>query len=108
MKRKIKQQTFPHALQRLFEIIALLETPQEVQAFFEDLCTPAEIAAMADRWLVVPEIIAEKPYRQIHEETAVSITTIGRVARAIAYGRGGYNLLNERLQRQKCKQLTIA
>ena len=29
-------------------------------------------------------------YRQIHERTAVSITTIGRVARYLNQGSGGY------------------
>ena len=30
------------------------------------------------------------PYREIHERTGVSVTTVGRVARTIEYGDGGY------------------
>lgn len=74
----------------LYAALALLKTSKEVEQFLMDLCTPAELTAMADRWAVVPQIIAGKPYRQIHDETRVSITTIGRVARSISYGTGGY------------------
>lgn len=70
--------------------MAALSTVKDVEHFFIDLFTPAELTAMTDRWQVAIEIFAEKPYRQIHEETEVSITTIGRVARCIHYGVGGY------------------
>ena len=30
------------------------------------------------------------PYRRIHELTGVSVTTVGRVARFLADGHGGY------------------
>jgi uncharacterized protein YerC len=45
---------------------------------------------MTDRWLVVPLLLQRIPYREIHERTQVSVTTIGRVARTIEYGAGGY------------------
>ena len=32
------------------------------------------------------------PYREIHRLTGVSVTTIGRVARYLAAGNGGYAL----------------
>nr|WP_284347006.1 Trp family transcriptional regulator [Xanthomonas oryzae] len=53
------------------------------QAFLRDLCTPAELEAMADRWRVVPLLVKGVPYREIHELTQVSVTTIGRVARTL-------------------------
>ena len=55
--------------------------PREVRAFLEDLCTPAELEAMTDRWRVVPLLLEGVPYREIHDRTRVSVTTIGRVAR---------------------------
>ena len=38
------------------------------------------------------EMLAEGrlSYRQIHEQTGVSVTTIGRVARYLIAGEGGY------------------
>jgi TrpR-related protein YerC/YecD len=67
-----------------------LRSAAEMQAFLRDLCTPAELEALVDRWNVVPYILEGLPYREIHARTAVSITTIGRVARFISQGNGGY------------------
>jgi TrpR-related protein YerC/YecD len=62
----------------------------EMRALLHDLCTPAELEALVDRWTVVPHVLKGTPYREIHEHTAVSITTIGRVARFLTQGSGGY------------------
>ena len=80
------------AERKLFEAMAALRTPEEYRAFFRDLCTPAEIQAMADRWAVVEPIQRGLPYREIHKLTGVSVTTIGRVAKFVAVGNGGYEL----------------
>jgi len=78
------------ALGMLASVIGHLRGPAEVRAFLEDLCTPAELEAMTDRWRVVPLLARGIPYREIHELTQVSVTTIGRVARTIERGAGGY------------------
>ena len=75
----------------LARALAALGDPREVAAFLEDLCTPAELEAMADRWRVVPLLQKGVPYREIHERTGVSVTTIGRVARTLDHGTGGYS-----------------
>lgn len=80
------------AERRLFEAMSALKTADECRAFFRDLCTPAEIQAMADRWAVVEPLQRGLPYREIHKITGVSVTTIGRVARFVAAGNGGYEL----------------
>ncbi len=72
----------------LADALASLAEPGAVQAFLHDLCTPAEIEAMADRWAVVPLLLRGQSYRDIHEATGVSVTTIGRVARCLAEGQG--------------------
>jgi TrpR-related protein YerC/YecD len=84
------------AEKRLFEAVAALKTSDECRAFFRDLCTPAEIQAMADRWAVVDYIRRGLPYREIHKLTGVSVTTIGRVARFVAAGNGGYEIALKR------------
>ena len=78
--------------------LAALETPEEVRAFLRDLCTPAEIQAMADRWVVVDPLKRAVPYREIHRLTGVSVTTIGRVARFLTGGYGGYATAARRMQ----------
>lgn len=62
----------------------------EMRSFLRDLCTPAELEALADRWRVVPYLLDGMAYREIHNRTGVSVTTIGRVARFLAQGNGGY------------------
>ncbi|MGE0581615.1 MAG: YerC/YecD family TrpR-related protein [Steroidobacteraceae bacterium] len=81
----------------LFAAITTLRTIDELRAFFRDLCTPAEIEAMADRWAVVECLHRGLPYREIHRVTGVSITTIGRVARYLSEGNGGYATVVQRL-----------
>ena len=86
-------------LSPLLEALLCLETPAEMRAFLGDLCTPAELEAMADRWRVVPLLLKETPYREIHDRTGVSVTTIGRIARCLAFGAGGYRIAAGRVQR---------
>jgi len=93
--KKIKQKNSENGL---YEAMGKLRTTEEARKFLQDLCTPAELQAMADRWRIVPLIKAGVPYRQIYEETGVSVTTIGRVARFIEAGTGGYNLIYARVE----------
>jgi TrpR-related protein YerC/YecD len=78
--------------------LAALTTPEEIRAFLRDLCTPAELQAMADRWAVVDHLKRGIPYREIHLLTGVSVTTIGRVARFLTRGNGGYDTAARRLE----------
>lgn len=77
-------------LTALAQALVGLTDVDAMSAFLIDLCTPAELEALTDRWRVVPLLIAGTSYRQIHELTGVSVTTIGRVARHIEHGAGGY------------------
>lgn len=85
----------------LFGAILTLKNVDECRSFFRDLCTPAELQALADRWAVVGLLREGKPYREIHKQTGVSVTTIGRVARYLSAGNGGYALAAERLHEQR-------
>ncbi len=85
-------------LQALARAMAALSRPEDVRAFLQDLCTPAELEAMSDRWRVVPLLLKGVPYREIHDLTEVSVTTIGRVARTLESGTGGYSTALRRQQ----------
>lgn len=85
------------AINALAHVLSTLKGATEVRAFLEDLCTPTELEAMGDRWRVVPELLKGTPYREIHEHTKVSTTTIGRVARCLELGAGGYRAAAKRL-----------
>jgi TrpR-related protein YerC/YecD len=82
----------------LYSAILTLRSVEECREFFRDLCTPAELQAMADRWAVVEYLQRDMPYREIHRLTGVSVTTIGRVARYVIAGNGGYATAVSRLK----------
>lgn len=70
-----------------------------------DLCTPTEMLDFAER-LKIARLLEEKnlSYRKIHEETGVSITTIGRVARFLTQEpHQGYRLVLKRLKNRLSK-----
>lgn len=92
-KKELKQ-----AARTLSEALNSLDSPREVRAFLEDLCTPAELEAMVDRWRVAQLLDQGLSYREIRDLTQVSVTTIGRVARFIELGTGGYRTVLERLE----------
>ena len=84
------------ALLALAEALGALTSNEERIAFLRDLCTPAELEAMSDRWRVVPLLLDGVPYRDIHQRTGVSVTTTGRVARTLEHGHGGYAVAIDR------------
>ena len=81
----------------LCRALLALASPEEARAFLRDLCTPAELQALVDRWRVVGLLRQGLTYRQINDQTGISVTTIGRVARFLADGNGGYLAVADRL-----------
>jgi TrpR-related protein YerC/YecD len=80
--------------------IAAIGDPGEARAFLGDLCTPAEIHALAERWYVA-RLLDEggMTYREIHDATGVSTTTVVRVARFLRQeANGGYRRVLDRLR----------
>ena len=80
----------------LFDAILTLESPSEARNFFYDLCTPAELEGLVDRWRVAQMLVKKVPYRRIAEETNVSTATIVRVARFLNNGFDGYKTIMQR------------
>ncbi len=74
-----------------------LQNRSEVVDLLKDLCTPAELEALTDRWWVLLLLQQDLSYREISDRTGVSVTTIGRVARYWREGAGGYQLAMQRL-----------
>ena len=57
-------------------------SPQEMARLLIDLCTPQEIRTLAERWHVARLLDGtDLSYRDIHDATGVSTTTIVRIAR---------------------------
>ena len=69
-------------LEELCRAFLAIEDAVLLQAFLRDLCTPAELAAMAERWRVC-RLLQEgkRSYREVGQLTGASLTTVVRVAR---------------------------
>jgi TrpR-related protein YerC/YecD len=87
MKLQILMQATPTRDPRALsaDLCAALLTPtdpEEMGRLLVDLCTPAEIRTLAERWHVARLLDGtDLSYRDIHDATGVSTTTIVRVAR---------------------------
>jgi TrpR-related protein YerC/YecD len=85
----------------LFRGILCLNDLDECYAFFEDICTIAEIKSLAQRLQVAGMLKHKRTYADICELTGVSTATISRVNRALEYGADGYKLVLDRLDNIK-------
>lgn len=82
----------------LFETILSLETLDEAERFLRDLCTLAELEAMAHRWRVAKLVDQGLPYHEVSRRTGASTTTVTRVAHWLRHGENGYRLALDRLR----------
>lgn len=93
MKKKLSN----NSTSGLFEAILKLETIEECQNFFEDLCTISELMSMSQRLEVAKMLNKDAIYTDISAATGASTATISRVNRALNYGSDGYKLILERI-----------
>lgn len=91
-----------NVLDELYEAILCLETPEECQAFFEDLCTVLELQTMSQRLQVAKLLREHRVYNDIVAATGASTATISRVNRSLNYqSKNGYDIVFQRLQNKR-------
>ena len=81
----------------MYKAILSLETIDECKKFFDDLCTVTELVAMEQRYQVAACLANGMIYNEILEKTGASSATISRVNRSLKYGKGGYEIVFDRL-----------
>ena len=84
-------------IEALLEAILRLESLEESEPFFRDLCTLSELHDMAQRWAVVRMLDAGLHYAEISRTTGASTATITRIASWLHHGEGGYRAMLDRL-----------
>ena len=87
--------------EEMYKAILTLETLEECMDFFDDLCTVSELQAMEQRYQVARLLEKGYIYNDILEKTGASSATISRVNRSLQYGKDGYAVVFERLDRQE-------
>ena len=72
-------------MKNLNKIFLLLKNKNEVDDFLKDLCTPAELKALEERWAVAQLLYEDNlSYREIAAKLKTSTTTVTRVARFLS------------------------
>lgn len=85
-------------IRELLEAVLSLETRDEAERFFRDLCTISELEAMAHRWQAARLLHEGLPYHEVSRQTGASTTTVTRVAHWLRHGEDGYQIALERLR----------
>lgn len=67
-----------------------LDNEEDIYRLLDDLCTVAEIQAMAQRLEVASLLAGNATYNAIASQTGASTATISRVKRCLNYGADGY------------------
>ncbi len=80
----------------LFDEILKLETQEECEKFFADLCTINELDAMLQRIKAAKMLLEDKTFQEVIKETQISSATLARVSKCIKYGDGGYKEILEK------------
>jgi TrpR-related protein YerC/YecD len=88
-------------LDALAEAILSLRSTDELTRFLRDLCTRAELEALAHRWLIARLLEEGLPYLAVADHAEASTTTVTRVSQWLHHGAGGYRLA---LDRTKAKR----
>mgnify|MGYP002514542833 CR=1 FL=1 len=85
-------------MEKLYEAILSLESIDECQKFFEDICTIKELQDISQRLEIALLLSEGKSYQEIAAAVGASTATIGRVSRSLNYGTGGYRMAIDRLK----------
>ena len=92
---------------QLFEAVLQLESVEECEQFFEDLCTIREVADFSHRLEIARLLNSGAKYEEVvaamrqalGSEHVPSTATISRINRFLRYGAEGYHLVLGRLAR---------
>ena len=85
-------------VEALFGAIRRLDTPDETERFFRDLCTLNELHDLGQRWAVVRLLDSGLHYAEISKRTGASTATITRIASWLNHGEDGYRRALARLK----------
>ena len=82
-------------IEALYKVLLRLETVEDCQALFDDLCTRKEVEKMAERLQAAKLLMEGNTYNQVIAQTDISSATLSRVSRCVQYGSGYTRFLKE-------------
>ena len=81
----------------LYRAVLSLQSMEECDRFFDDLCTVPELKALSQRLQVAKMLSDHRVYSDIVQATGASTATISRVNRSLNYGNDGYDMVFKRM-----------
>ena len=97
--RSVDQSDVDKGVTELAAALRTLRTDYEVTAFLRDLCTRAELEALAHRWQTARLVDDGVSYVEIAQRVPTSTATVTRVALWVRHGAGGYRIALDRVKR---------
>ena len=97
-KRELETQLNTKATQKLFNVLAKVDKPDEMASFIRDLLTFGEIEEASRRLLAAELLQKGKSIRDVAKELGVSTTTVVRINFWLHHGMGGYRMALEKLK----------
>ena len=88
-------------LRYFYETVMKIETLEECEALFDDMCTKTELASISQRVVVAKMLSEKKVYSDIVTKTGASTATISRVNRSLIYGCDGYEMVFSRIDKKE-------
>lgn len=95
----VDRQDVGEGILELAGALRTLRSEDEMTAFLRDLCTRAELEALAHRWQTARLVDEGVPYVEIAERVPTSTATVTRVAQWVRHGAGGYRIALDRVKR---------
>lgn len=74
--------------QELCHLFATARTTEAVAGILQELLSPHELDALAERWQIVQLLLDGCSQREVRDRLQVAIATVSRGARVIKYGSG--------------------
>lgn len=83
-----------YKMEQLMKVLLLLETIEECELFFDDLCTLNEIKAFSQRLEVARLLLEGNTYEHIEALTGATFNTISRVSKTLSKNNFLKTILN--------------
>ncbi|MDP2641403.1 MAG: Trp family transcriptional regulator [Candidatus Yanofskybacteria bacterium] len=88
--------------EEFFSIIQIIAVDKKLlQAFFQDILTPAEYREIGTRWQIVKQLARGESQRKIAKDLGISIATITRGSRELLDKEGGFQRVLQKLSKKK-------
>ncbi|MGN0076329.1 MAG: YerC/YecD family TrpR-related protein [Parafannyhessea sp.] len=92
-----QQQRLRAEEERLFSAFGTIRNADEARAFLLDVCSPKEIADLAQRLQVATLLAGGASYVAVSRQTGASSTTVSRVSKCLNGRAGGYRMVLGRI-----------